>query len=270
MTESLPLPGALALAALVRERRPVVHCITNLVTIDWVARGLAAAGASPIMAMDACEVGEIAAKAGALVFNLGTWRPELLTAMLAAGEVAASRGVPIVLDPVGVGGTQARTSAALTLLQRLPVRCVRGNAAEVAALAGVAAELKGIEAGKAAAGVAEVAALAAARWQTTVICTGPTDVVADGGRLAAGPGAGPLLAAVVGAGCLLTALAGAVLAANPERSPFEAAAATLAWHGACAAAAGADGQAPGTFTLRYLDALHADPHQYDRRAQSSL
>lgn len=259
MTEALSPAGAAAIARAIKARRPVVHCLTNLVTIDWVARGLAAAGASPIMAFDRCEVAAVAAHADALVLNLGTWRPENLEAMLLAGEAAAAKGIPIVLDPVGVGAAGARVEAARRLLAELPVSAVRGNAAEIAALVGSHGELRGIEA----AGAADPAAAAtavAARWRTLVVCTGATDRIATAERAAAGAGAHPLLASVVGAGCLLTALLGAALAVQPD-DPFATAAATLAWHGACARQAAAAAAGPGSFTAAYLDALHAPPSQ---------
>lgn len=257
MPEADPLT-AIALARAIKARRPVVHCLTNLVTIDWVARGLAAAGASPVMAADAVEAAEVAAHADAVVLNLGTWRPENLAAMLAAGHAAASRGSPIVLDPVGVGGPAARTEAARRLLSELPIVAVRGNAAEIAALAGGRGELRGIEAGNAV--TAEAAMAAATRWHTLVVCTGATDVVAKADHSAASPGAHPMLAAVVGAGCLLTALLGAALAAAPA-DPWATAAATLQWHGACTCQAAAAATGPGSFLAAYLDALYAGPAQ---------
>jgi len=162
--------AALLLAA-VREQRPLVHHLSNFVTMQAVASATRAVGALPVMAMAGDDAEEVAAAADALVLNLGTPTPERLEAMLAVGRVATVRGIPIVLDPVGAGATRYRTVAAGRLLDELLVTVVRANPGEAAALLGRSGFVRGVEsvgsAGSAvgsagAGGAGDAAALAAA------------------------------------------------------------------------------------------------------------
>lgn len=122
------------LAALRRER-PLIHHITNFVTMDDCANATLAIGASPTMTNSVEEVAEMASAAKALVLNLGTLQQWTLEAMILAGKAAARKGVPIIFDPVGAGGTTFRTEAALRLVRELPLSVIRGNAAEITCLA---------------------------------------------------------------------------------------------------------------------------------------
>src|SRR5215210_7219252 len=133
-------PGATLLE--LRERKPLVHQITNYVVMNETANATLALGALPVMAHAPQEVEEMAAVAGALVLNIGTLSEPWVDAMLLAGRAAAG---PIVLDPVGAGATRYRTETARRLLDELDVTVVRGNAAEIAALAGRSAEIRGVE-----------------------------------------------------------------------------------------------------------------------------
>src|SRR3979409_1215525 len=110
-----------------RERKPLVHQITNYVVMNETANATLALGALPVMAHAREEVEEMVALAGALVFNIGTLSPPWADAMLAAGSVANERGVPVVLDPVGVGATSYRTRTARRILEEVEVAVVRGN-----------------------------------------------------------------------------------------------------------------------------------------------
>src|ERR687898_3400171 len=122
-----------------RGRKPLVHQITNYVVMNETANATLALGALPVMAHAPEEVEEMAAMAGALVLNIGTLSEHWIEAMLLAGKAAAG---PIVLDPVGAGATRYRTETAKRLLDELDIAVVRGNAAEIATLAGHAAEIR--------------------------------------------------------------------------------------------------------------------------------
>ncbi|MDI6773689.1 MAG: hydroxyethylthiazole kinase, partial [bacterium] len=152
--------AAVLLAAL-RKQRPLVHHLTNFVTMQAVASATRALGALPVMAMAGDDAEEVAAAADALVLNLGTPTPERLEVMLAAGRVATVRSIPIVLDPVGAGATRYRTVAAGRLLDELRVTVVRANPGEAAALLGRSGFVRGVEtvepAGSAAGSVVESA-----------------------------------------------------------------------------------------------------------------
>ena len=121
-------PGA-TLAA-IRERRPLVHQITNYVVMNETANATLALGALPVMAHAREEVEEMVALAGALVLNIGTLSPPWIESMLAAGRAASSRGTPVVLDPVGAGATRFRTETARRILDEVDVTVLRGNAGE--------------------------------------------------------------------------------------------------------------------------------------------
>src|SRR6476469_10804460 len=136
-------PGA-TLAA-IRERKPLVHQITNYVVMNETANATLALGALPVMAHAREEVEEMAALAGALVLNIGTLSPHWVEAMIAAGRAANAAGIPVVLDPVGAGATRYRTDTAKRILADVDVTVLRGNAGEVATLVGVDAEVRGVE-----------------------------------------------------------------------------------------------------------------------------
>lgn len=119
----------------VRQRQPLVHCITNYITANDCANLLLACGASPIMADDPEEAAEVTAHADALVLNLGTLHSQTLPAMLASGRQANALGLPVLLDPVGVGASAFRARAAAQLLEQVRFTAIRGNSSEIKVLA---------------------------------------------------------------------------------------------------------------------------------------
>jgi hydroxyethylthiazole kinase len=251
----------------IRERKPLVHNITNYVVMNETANATLALGALPVMAHAAEEVEEMVRLASALVLNIGTLSAHWVESMLVAGAAAAGRGIPIVLDPVGAGATEYRTLTARRILDSVDVTVVRGNAGEVATLVGAHAEVRGVESIVAGLEPAELARTAARRLGTAVSVTGPVDHVSDGERVLAVANGHELLATVTGTGCMSTALTGCFLAAKPNE-PVEAAAEALAALGVAAedAARGADG--PGTFHARLYDGLYAlDPATFGERAR---
>ena len=129
----------------IRERKPLVHNITNYVVMNETANAILALGALPVMAHAQEEVAEMVGLAGALVLNIGTLSEPWIDAMLLAGKAANERSIPVVLDPVGVGATAYRTETAQRLLDEIDIAVLRGNAGEVATLAGFEAEVRGVE-----------------------------------------------------------------------------------------------------------------------------
>ncbi len=247
-----------------RERKPLVHQITNYVVMNETANATLALGALPVMAHAPEEVEEMAANAGALVLNIGTLSEHWIEAMLLAGKAAKG---PIVLDPVGAGATRYRTETARRLLDQLDITVVRGNAAEVATLAGREAEIRGVESIGAEGSAADLAREASRALGSIVSVTGPTDHVSDGERVIAISNGHELLGTVSGTGCMSTAVTGSFLAAKPEE-PLEAAAEALAAFGVAGEDAARDAQGPGTFHARLYDALYnLDPDTLDSRAK---
>jgi len=256
-------PGAALLD--LRERRPLVHQITNYVVMNETANATLALGALPVMAHAPQEVEEMARAAGALVLNIGTLSEPWVESMLLAGRAANDAGVPVVLDPVGAGATRYRTETARLLLDGVDVAVVRGNAAEVATLAGREAEIRGVESIGAGGSAADLAREAARTLGCVAAVTGPVDHVSDGKEVVAVANGHELLGAVTGTGCISTALTGCFLGVRP---PLEAAVDALVALGVAAedAAEGAGG--PGTFHARLYDGLAAlDPDTLDERGK---
>ncbi|MDD1694987.1 MAG: hydroxyethylthiazole kinase, partial [Methanoregula sp.] len=129
------------LFSLVREKRPLVHHITNYVTVNDCANITLCAGGAPVMADAADEVEEMAAIASALVLNIGTLNPVQIESMVLAGRMANDRKIPVILDPVGAGATQYRTKTARRLLDTLDIAIIKGNAGEIGVLAGAEAKV---------------------------------------------------------------------------------------------------------------------------------
>jgi hydroxyethylthiazole kinase len=250
-----------------RERKPLVHQITNYVVMNETANATLALGALPVMAHAREEVEEMVALAGALVLNIGTLSPRWVDAMIAAGKAANATGTPVVLDPVGAGATRYRTETARRLLSEIDVTVVRGNQGEVATLVGVEAEVRGVESIGAADNAADVARLAGRALGVVASVTGPVDHVSDGDRLVAVANGHELLATVTGTGCMSSAVTGCFLAAKPD-APFEAAVEALAAFGVAGEDAARDAKGPGTFHVNLYDALAAlDPETLDARTR---
>ena len=251
----------------IRERRPLVHQITNYVVMNETANATLALGALPVMAHATDEVAEMAGIASSLVLNIGTLSPVWVEAMLIAGQTATERGIPVVLDPVGAGATRYRTETAKRILDEVGVTVLRGNAGEVATLVGAEAEVRGVESIGAGMEPAELALAAARVLGVVASVTGVVDHVSDGETVLAVSNGHALLAAVTGTGCISSALTGCFLAGKPE-APLEAAAEALAAFGVAAEDAAAGAEGPGTFHARLYDALAAlDPATLDGRAR---
>jgi len=252
-----------------RERKPLVHQITNYVVMNETANATLAIGALPVMAHAREEVEEMVGLASALVINIGTLSEHWIEPMLLAGRAASERGIPVVLDPVGAGATAYRTETARRILGEVRVTVLRGNPGEVATLVGADAEVRGVESIAAGLEPTELAAEAARALGLVASVTGPIDHVSDGERVLAVANGHPLLAAVTGTGCISSALTGCFLAAKPEE-PLEAAAEALAALGVAAEDAAAGAEGPGTFHARLYDALAAlDPATLDGRTRVS-
>ena len=251
----------------IREQKPLVHQITNYVVMNETANATLALGALPVMAHAGEEVEEMTRLASSLVLNIGTLSSHWVDAMLLAGVAATARGIPVVLDPVGVGATEYRTATARRILDLVDVTVLRGNAGEVATLIGADAEVRGVESIATGVDEAELAREAARRLGVVASVTGPVDHVSDGERVLAVANGHALLATVTGTGCMSSALTGCFLAAKPDQ-PLEAAAEALAAFGVAAEDAAAGAQGPGTFHVRLYDGLYAlDPAELDGRTR---
>ncbi|WP_139652703.1 hydroxyethylthiazole kinase [Raoultibacter phocaeensis] len=249
----------------VRATVPLVHNITNYVTVNDCANALLAAGASPIMSDEPEDVVDITTICGALTLNIGTLNKASIEAMFLAGERAAELAHPIVLDPVGAGASGLRTRTAAELLDKLPVAVIRGNMSEMKALASGAASTRGVDVCPDDAvtpeNLAESAAFARAFARKTgavVAITGAIDIVTDGEEAYAISNGSPVMGKITGAGCMLSCLCAAYACANPA-SVLDATVAVVAGMGLAGETAEKrmgtrDGN--GSFRTYLLDALY--------------
>lgn len=263
--KSQPLASLAPLSGRIRQQRPLVHHITNMVVMNDTANITLAIGASPVMAHALEEVEEMVQLARVLLLNIGTLTPEQIEAMLRAGKRANELGIPIVLDPVGAGATNLRTRSALRLLRELRISVIRGNASEVGTLVGVAAETRGVDSISLAEDREVVANRAAREFGCTAAITGVRDVIADGERLARVDNGHPLLGAITGSGCMATTLVAAFLAV--EADAWLATTAGLVAMGLAGEMAAPKAGGPGTFRSHLLDAVAALDEEVIARGQ---
>ena len=167
----------------VRTIKPVIHHLTNWVTIYDCANVVKVLGASPVMAHAPEEVADMAQLAGALVLNIGTLTVPMVEAMKKAATSANAKGIPVVLDVCGAGATALRDQKSLELLTEVRIDIIKGNASEVARVSGEAVRTKGVDAAEVALDLTQVARSLAKSRQATVVITGETDIVADSDRL---------------------------------------------------------------------------------------
>jgi hydroxyethylthiazole kinase len=253
-----------SLLARIRSQRPIVHHLTNWVTIYDCANIVKVLGASPVMAHAKEEVAQMTALAGALVLNIGTLTPEFVEAMEIAALSANARGIPVILDACGAGATTLRTEACFTLLQAAKIGIIKGNASEIARLGGEDVQTRGVDAAPVAQDLLTLAQKLAQERQATVVITGVEDIVADGPRHYRVRNGHPLMAQVVGTGCMAASVIGAFAAVEPDLALASAAA--LVCFGLAAELAAASATGPGTFKEKLFDCLfHLDKETIDRK-----
>lgn len=264
----------------VRRKAPLVHNITNYVTVNDCANILLACGASPIMSDDIGEVEEITSISAGLNINIGTLNQRTLPAMLAAGKKANALGHPVVFDPVGAGASSLRTASALKLLENIRFAVVRGNISEIRALASGTVSTRGVDADTAYSVTEEnldraVEEIKAFSRETcaVVAVTGAIDLVTDGDRAFCIRNGRPEMSRITGTGCQLSAMTAAYVAANPNE-PLTAAAAAVCAMGLCGEIAmermtPLDGNA--SYRNYIIDAVyHLTPEELERGARYEL
>ncbi|MBS6955269.1 MAG: hydroxyethylthiazole kinase [Enterocloster asparagiformis] len=264
----------------VRQTVPLIHNITNYVTVNDVANALLACGGSPIMADDEDEVEEITAICGGLNINIGTLNRRTIPSMLKAGKAAGRLNHPVVLDPVGAGASALRTDTARRLMNEIKFTVIRGNMSEIKTLAAGSGNTRGVDASvedavtednldSAAAFVKDLSA----RNGAVVAVTGAIDLVADGKRCYVIRNGRPEMGKITGTGCQLSALVAAYVTANPGNE-LEAAAAAVCLMG-LAGEIGFSRMEPGdgnaAYRGRIIDAIYnMDGETLERGAKYEL
>ncbi|WP_028314284.1 hydroxyethylthiazole kinase [Desulfatibacillum aliphaticivorans] len=239
---------------MIRNSKPLVHHITNLVVMNDTANVTLHIGALPVMAHAVEEMEEMTSIAGALVINIGTLSKHWIEAMFKAGKTANDKGIPIILDPVGAGATSYRTETCHRLLEELSVSVIRGNLGEVSILAGLGGEVKGVESVSAGGDAVDVAKALAAKQNCTVSITGKEDVISDGTRTVLVDNGHEWLTTLTGTGCSSTTAVAAFSAV--ERIPVTAAACALMCYGLAAEIAAPQAKGPASFKVAFYDALY--------------
>ena len=237
-----------------REKKPLIHCISNYVTAGDTANILLGAGASPVMADCPAEVAEITATADALLINLGTISESRLSAMLIAGKAANEKNIPVILDPVGAGASAFRREAIERLFSEVKISAVRGNLSEISVIAGFSAGEQGVDTGISSV-TAEEAAIAASRKRGCICAaTGKYDIVSDGSKTFRLENGTEMLSKITGAGCMTSALCAAYSAAS---DPFSGTILGVAAMGICGELSAVKSGGAGSFRTGIFDEISA-------------
>lgn len=237
----------------IRQKSPLVHNITNYVVMNTTANALLALGASPVMAHAVQEVEDMTGIASALVINIGTLSDPWIDAMFKAAKKAKERGIPIVLDPVGVGATPYRTGTARGLVREAAPTIIRGNGSEIMALSQAGVATKGVDSTSGSDQAIESARNLNTVFDTVVCITGKTDYILDKDAISEVKNGHYLMPRVTGLGCTASALCGAFAAVNTDY--HRAAAHAMAVMGIAGEMAAKQAKGPGTLQLHFLDAL---------------
>ncbi len=243
--------------AAVTDASPLVNAVTNNVTVNDVAQVILHWGGLPVMSDDEREVGDMVAGAQACLLNMGTVSEEGEATMVAAGESANDHGVPVVLDPVGVGATPTRDRVAERLASEIETAVVKGNYGEITALAGEAADVRGVESVGDYSDIATTAVACAQKYDTVVVASGETDLVATADAAYEVTAGHPDMGTVVGTGCMLGATV-ATFAGAIDDTERAALAGTVAFGLAGEAAAEGefgDVHGPGSYNVAFKDAV---------------
>ena len=249
----------------VRAQVPLVHNITNYVTVNDVANVLLACGGSPIMADAEEEVEDITTICGGLNINIGTLNKRTISGMLLAGKRAKELGHPILLDPVGAGASALRTNTAIELMEKLNPTVIRGNISEVKTLASGSGTTKGVDADVADAVTEESLDQAvtfvksfAKQSGSIVAITGAIDLVSDGEKCYVIRNGRPEMGKITGTGCQLSGVMTAYITANPDNK-LEAAAAAVCVMGLAGEIGWSHmqkGDGNSTYRNRIIDAIY--------------
>ncbi|CDM67866.1 Hydroxyethylthiazole kinase [Clostridium bornimense] len=250
----------------VRSMMPLVHNITNYVTVNDVANVLLACGGSPIMSDEPEEVEDITSICGGLNINIGTLNKRSIEAMFVAGRKANELNHRLLLDPVGAGASALRTNTAINLVEQLRFDVIRGNISEIKTLAFGSGSTRGVDADIADAiteenldaGVEFIKDFAK-KSSSVIAITGAIDLVSDGDKCYVIRNGRPEMGKITGTGCQLSAMITAFIVANPENKCEAVAAAvcTMGVAGEVAWSRMQEGDGNATYRNRIIDAIYS-------------
>lgn len=248
-----------------REKTPLVHQITNYVTINDCANITLAIGGSPVMAEDIHEVREMVSLASSLVINIGTLNSVIIESMIEAGKMANELNIPVILDPVGVGATTYRTETCKRIISEVKLAVIRGNLSEIKTMYGIETITRGVDASESFSidsdeftRAKEMAMNFAIKFNTVVVITGAVDIVSDGKTLYSIENGHKIMSRVTGTGCMCTSVIGCYLGAGDNN--LIAALAGIVSMGIVGETAyeslDKKNEGSGTFKVKMLDAIY--------------
>jgi len=238
----------------VRTQKPLVHHLTNWVTIYDCANIVKVLGASPVMAHAKEESGDMAKLGSSLVLNIGTLTPDFIESMKVAAKSANKKGIPVILDVCGAGATPFRDEKSFELLDGVRIDVIKGNASEIARIAGENVQTKGVDSVDVEKDLIDIARQLAKKRNATVVITGKEDIVADKDRHYIVKNGHELMAHVVGTGCMASSVIGTFCAV--EKDLAKASAAALACFGIAGELAAKESKGPGSFKESLFDNIY--------------
>jgi len=260
----------------IRDNNPIVHCITNYVTVQDCANSLIASGGAPIMADDRKEVEEIVSIASALVINIGTLNQRTIESMLLAGKKANAIGIPVILDPVGAGASKLRTDTTMMLLDQIQFAVIKGNISEMKTMLEGQGTTKGVDADEKDLSYASsnqdqlinMAKKISERTKAVIVITGESDLVTDETTSYLLRNGDPMMGSITGSGCMLAALIGLYCGGCSHEEYTPASAFATALFSICGQTAAtktkAENKGTGSFRTYLIDELsniHYDTFQ---------
>jgi len=238
----------------VRKKKPLVHHITNYVTVNDCANICICAGGSPVMTDERKDIEEMVAMASAVVLNIGTLNERTVESMLIAGHEANKADIPVILDPVGAGATSYRTSVVGTILGKVDIAVIKGNAGEIGTLAGTGGKVRGVDSASGTDNKLDSVMTLAEKEGCVVASTGKTDFVSDGRKSAILNNGHDLLECISGTGCMVSSVVGCYVGScGPSVDSVMSAISVFNISGELAAKM-SDG--PGTFKMSLMDAMY--------------
>ena len=248
-----------------RAKTPLVHQITNYVTINDCANITLAIGGSPVMAEDIHEVREMVSLASSLVINIGILNTGVVESMIEAGKRANELNIPVILDPVGVGATTYRTESCKKIMSQVKLAVIRGNLSEIKTIYGIDTLTRGVDASESFVAGSddftrekEMAKKFALKFNTVVVITGVVDVITDGKTLFTTSNGHKMMSRVTGTGCMCTAVIGCYLGAG-DNNLIAALAGTVSMGIAGETAyerLDKEIEGSGTFRVKMIDAMY--------------
>ena len=238
----------------VRTQKPLVHHLTNWVTIYDCANIVKVLGASPVMAHAKEESGDMAKLGSSLVLNIGTLTPDFIESMKVAAKSANKKGIPVILDVCGAGATPFRDEKSFELLDGVRIDVIKGNASEIARIAGENVQTKGVDSVAVEKDLIDIAKHLAKKRNATVVITGVEDIIADKDRHYIVKNGHELMAHVVGTGCMASSVIGTFCAV--EKDLAKASAAGLSCFGIAGELAAKESKGPGSFKESLYDSIY--------------